>query len=122
MKIRLTKNLGPLRASALARLDDAMNQRIQHLVASPLALLRARKLAEAKCILAGEGGAPLLTAEAFDSMFDLPSLAASVISKAAAETEVLAALEAKRQAAQAAIRSAPNPAAIEAALATADLG
>lgn len=122
MKIRLTKNLEPLRASALARLDEAMNARVHHLVASPVALLRARKLAEAKRVLAGEGGAPLLTAEAFDLMFDLSKLASVVIAKAAAETEVLAALEAKRQAVQEAIRKAPNPAAIEAALSTADLG
>jgi hypothetical protein len=116
LKIRLTKNLEPLRASALARLDEVMSDRLYAITSSPVAILRARKLAEAKRVLAGEGGAPLLTAEAFDQTFDVASLAATVVAKAATEAEVIAAIEAQRQRAQAAIRSAPNPAAIDAVL------
>ncbi|MCX5581313.1 hypothetical protein [Kaistia terrae] len=93
-----------------------MSERLYAMTASPVAILRSRKLAEAKRVLAGEGGAPLLTAEAFDQTFDVASLAATVVAKAATEAEVIAAIEAQRQRAQAAIRSAPNPAAIDAVL------
>ena len=116
MKIRLTKNLDPLRASALARLDEMAGERLYSLTASPVAILRARKLAEAKRLLAGEGGAPLLAAEAGALGIDAAALATTVIAKAAAEADGLAAIEARRQAAQAAIRTAPHPAAIDAAL------
>jgi len=116
MKIRLTKNLEPIRNDALGRINDAVNARTYDQVASPVAMLRARKLAEAKRVLAGDGGAPMLTAEAAAKAVAVLDLAATVIAKAAAEAETLAAIEARRQAAQAAIRSAPHPAAIEAAL------
>jgi len=118
MKIRLTKNLDPLRASALARLDEMAGERLYGLTASPIAILRARKLAEAKRLLAGEGGAPLLAAEAGALGIDAAALATTVIAKSAAEAHGLAAIEALRQATQAAIRTAPHPAAIDAALET----
>ncbi|MCX5570628.1 MULTISPECIES: hypothetical protein [Kaistia] len=116
MKIRLTKNLDPFRAGALAHLDEFVGQQIYAQTASPIAMLRARKLAEAKRVLAGEGGAPMLKAEARAKGVRVAALAASVVEKATAGAETLATIEARRQATQAAIRSAPHPAAIEAAL------
>lgn len=116
MKFRLTKNLEPLRASALARLDEVFGEQLQPMTSSPVAILRARKLAEAKRVLAGEGGAPMLTAEAAAFGLEVVALASAVVAKAAAEAETLAEIEARRQTAQAAIRSAPNPAAIDAVL------
>jgi len=116
LKIRLTKNLEPLRASALVRLDEIIGDQLHPMTASPIAMLRARKLAEAKRVLAGEGGAPMLTDEAAAKGVAVLDLAATVITKAAAETALLAQIEARRQVAQATIRSAPHPAAIEAAL------
>ena len=116
-KIRLTKNLEPIRASALARLDDEMNARLHDLVASPVALIRARKLAEAKRLLTDEGGTPLLTAEAAAIGIDPTALASVVIAKAGAEAVELAEIEATRQTTQAAIQAARHPAEIEAAIA-----
>jgi hypothetical protein len=116
LKIRLTKNLEPLRASALARLDEVFGEQLRPMTSSPVAILRARKLAEAKRVLAGEGGAPMLTAEAAAFGLEVVALASVVVAKAAAEAETLAEIEARRQAAQAAIRIAPNPAAIDAVL------
>ena len=116
-KIRLTKDLQPIRASALARLDEAVNARIHHLVASPVAIVRARKLGEAKRVLAGDGGAPMLTAEAAAIGIDPTALASVVIAKAGAEAVELAEIEATRQTTQAAIQAARHPAEIEAAIA-----
>jgi hypothetical protein len=116
LKIRLTKNLEPLRASALARLDEMAGEQLHPLTSSPIAALRARKLAEAKRVLGGEGGAPLLTAEAAAKGLPVAELASSVVAKASAEAAALTAIETRRQATQAAICSAAHPAAIAAAL------
>ena len=116
MKIRLTKNLEPLRASALARLDEVISKRLYSLAGSPIATLRALKLAEAKRVLAGEGPAQMLSAEAAALGLELVGLAQTVVAKAFANTPALAEIEACRQSAQAAIRSAPHPAAIDAVL------
>ncbi|WP_336802363.1 hypothetical protein [Kaistia sp. MMO-174] len=116
MKFKLSKNLELFQFGALAHLNEAVGQQLYTMTASPIAMLRARKLAEAKRVLAGEGGAPMLTAEAAAKGVAILDLAATVITKAAAEAETLAAIEARRQATQAAIRAAPHPAAIEAAL------
>ncbi|WP_336801488.1 hypothetical protein [Kaistia sp. MMO-174] len=116
MKICLTKNLEPLRASALARADDATNAQIHDLVASPLAVLRAWKLVEATAVLDGHPPGALLTAEIFDQTMDLADLSARIVAKAAETKAFLGTIERRRQAAQAAIRAAKNPAEIEAAL------
>ncbi|MCX5518437.1 hypothetical protein OSH10_08315 [Kaistia defluvii] len=116
MKIRLTKNLEPLRASALARLDEMAGEQLHPLTSSPIAALRARKLAEAKRVLGGEGGAPMLTAEAVAKGLPVAELASSVVAKASADAAALTGIETRRQSTQSAIRSAPHPAAIEAAL------
>lgn len=115
MRIRLTKNLEPLRASALAHLDEIIGERLYSLTASPVALVRARKAAEAEHWAAGGGAGPLLRAEAGEAGIDVASLVDAVLIKAANATEAIAALEARRQTAQAAIRAATHPAAVAAA-------
>jgi len=116
MKIRLTKDLEPLRALALGRLNVVIGERISARTGSPVAILRARKAAEAEHWRAGGGAGPLLQAEAIASGQTVASLVDRILAKAAEEMQGLAQIEACRQAAQAAIRSAPHPAAIEAAL------
>jgi hypothetical protein len=116
LRIRLTKNLEPLRASALTRLNSSIGERLYDLTAAPVAMLRARKLADARAYFAGLGEAPLLTAEAFDRMIDVATMAGNIMIKAEEEAVMIAKIEGIRQRAQAAIRSAPTPAAIETAL------
>lgn len=116
MRIRLTKNLEPLRVSALARLDEIMGEQLYELTASPVALLRARKAAEAERWAVGGGAGPLLQAEAAAADMPIASLVDAVLVKAADAAEAMGAIEIRRQAAQAAIRAAPNPAAIDAVL------
>lgn len=116
MKIRLTKDLEPLRVLALGRLNDVIGERIYARTGSPVAIVRARKAAEAERWRAGCGAGPLLHAEAVASGQPVASLVDGILAKAAEEMQGLAQIEARRQAAQAAIRSAPHPAAIEAVL------
>lgn len=116
MKIRLSKNLESFQFGALAHVDEFVGQQLYVMTSSPVAVLRSRKLAEAKRVLAGEGGATMLTAEAAAKGVAVAVLASVVIAKAAAEVETLAAIELRRQRAQAAIRSASHPAAIETAV------
>ncbi|WP_029073576.1 hypothetical protein [Kaistia adipata] len=116
MKLQITKNLDALRADALLRLDQTANARIYDLAASPVAIVRARKAAEAEHWAAGGGAGPLLRAEAGTTGIDVASLVDAVLVKAANAAEAIATVEARRQAAQAAIRAATHPAAIAAAL------
>lgn len=116
MRIRLTKNLEPLRASALARLDEIMGERLYALTASPVALLRARKAAEAELFLSVGPAGPLLRAEAEAAGLAVVDLVDAVLVKATEAAEAMAVIEIRRQSAQAAIRSAPNPAAIDAVI------
>jgi hypothetical protein len=116
LRIRLTKNLEPLRASALARLDQIIGERLYALTASPVAILRTRKAAEAELFLAVGSVGPLLRVEAEVEGIPVADLVDTVLDKATAAGEAMAAIEIRRQAAQAAIRSAQNPAAIEVAL------
>ncbi|HEV7284123.1 MAG TPA: hypothetical protein VGN75_04630, partial [Kaistia sp.] len=86
------------------------------MTASPVAILRARKLAEAERYLSAWTAGPLLAAEATATNTHAAILARAIVSKAEAEAQDMARIEIRRQATQAAIRSAPHPAAIEAAL------
>lgn len=119
MKIRLTKNLEPLRASALARLDALVAEKIAGESPPAIAALRSAKAQEAMLLLVSGGDAgfsPLLEAESAALGIPLLDLAKEVLAKVAEASAGRIDIEARRQHAQAAIRSAPNPAAIDAVL------
>lgn len=115
MKLQIAKNLDTLRADALLRLNQTADGMLFDLAASPVAIVRARKAAEAEHWAAGGGAGPLLRAEAGEAGIDVASLVDAVLVKAANAAEAIAALEARRQTAQAAIRAATHPAAVAAA-------
>lgn len=115
MDISVTKDLGALRGEALLRVDRSLRRLRDRLDAN--ADIHAAKLAEARLILSTSGGnqpTPLLTREAGASAARLHALAETVIARAAETADRIADLEVNRQAAQAAIRSAVTPAAIDA--------
>ncbi|MFI5409149.1 hypothetical protein [Kaistia sp. UC242_56] len=119
MKIRLTKNLEPLRASALARLDALVAEKIADETPPAIAALRSAKAQEAMLLLVSGGDAdltPLLEAESASLGVSLLDLAKEVLAKVAEANSDRIEIEVKRQRAQAAIRIAPTPAAIDAAL------
>jgi hypothetical protein len=114
------ENLDPLRANALARLDQWAGEQAINLTSPPIALIRARKAAEADLVLAGANNAsaaPLLAPEAAARGVTLQDLAAIVSERSATANAALATIEVERQARQARIRSATHPAAIDAVLA-----
>lgn len=112
MKISLRKNLDAIRSDTLLRLDTLMRAR-RDAVCTPNADVHAMKLAEARRL---NGPTPLLDREAVTLGRPVTAIAQMVIAKAKATAEAVAAIEAQRQTAQAAIRSATTPAAIEAVL------
>jgi hypothetical protein len=112
MRIRLTKDLEPLRAEALQRLDQMADELLLELLGSPVAQIRARKAAEAERWASGGDIGPLLRTEAESGGLSVARLVDVVLAKAAIATEAIGAIECRRQAAQAAIRAAPHPAAI----------
>lgn len=119
MKIRLKKNLEPLRASALARLDALVAEKIADETPSAIAALRSAKAQEAMLVMisGGDAGfAPLLEAESSALGVPLLDLAKQVLAKVAEVNTDRIEVEVQRQRAQAAIRIAPTPAAIDAAL------
>ena len=116
MKLQIAKNLDTLRADALLRLNQTADGMLFDLAASPVAIVRARKAAEAEHWAAGGGAGPLLRAEAGEAGIDVASLVDAVLVKAANASEAIAALEVRRQNTQAAIRAATHPAAVAAAL------
>ena len=116
MKIRLSKDLLPLRSLALDRLDAVVGDSLYAQTASPVAALRLRKLAEAEAWRGGGAAGPLLQVEAESSAQTVDQLVQSILAKASEQAHALAQIETRRQRAQAAIRTAPHPAAIEAAL------
>jgi hypothetical protein len=103
MQISITKDLGALRASALARL-----------AAEPG--VHALKEAEARRVVAGATDAPLLTPEAAARGVTVAVLASAVIAKADAARAALGVAEAERQRRQAAVAAATCPADLDAAL------
>jgi len=119
LKIRLKKNLEPLRASALARLDALVAEKIADEAPPAIAALRSAKAHEAMLVVISGGDAdlaPLLEAESASLGVSLLDLAKQVLGKVAEANTNRIEVEVQRQRAQAAIRVAPTPAAIEAAL------
>jgi CHASE3 domain sensor protein len=119
LKIRLKKNLEPLRASALARLDALVAEKIADETPSAIAALRSAKAHEAMLVVISGGDAdlaPLLQAESNALGVPLLDLAKEVLAKVAEANTDRIEIEVKRQRAQASIRIAPTPAAIDAAL------
>jgi hypothetical protein len=116
MRFRLTKDLAALRAEALLRLDQAADGLLLELVGSPIAQIRARKAAEAERWASGGDIGPLLRTEAESAGLSVASLVEAVLAKADIATEVIGAIERRRQLTQAAIRAASTPAAISTAV------
>ena len=121
MRIRLTKNLEPLRASALARLDDKAASLLADSTPPAIAEVRAQKWNEAARIMASDeeldpATVPLLARESADKGMPIRDIAFRVFTQLMIRSAALVDVEAARQAAQTAIREAATPAAIEAAL------
>lgn len=115
MDISVRKDLGALRGDALLRVDRSIWRARQRLDVN--ADIHAAKLAEARLLTsvgASNRPTPLLTRESEAAGTSLAALAEAVIAKAAAAADRVADLEVIRQSAQAEIRAAATPAAIDA--------
>lgn len=115
MDISVAKDLGALRGEALLRVDRAMRRARERVDLN--ADVHAAKLAEARMLTsvgASNRPTPLLAREAAATKTSLTALAETVIVRAAKAADRIADLEVTRQAAQAAIRRAATPAAIDA--------
>lgn len=118
--IVLVKDLAPLRATALSRIDAAAEAALaDHVGGGRIAAVHAAKLAEATRAVQAWAPAPedypLLAAEAGITAPDIAAVAALVIARDGEARAALARIEPLRLAAKAAVRAATTPAAIEAA-------
>lgn len=114
-RIVLRKDIEAIRAAALGEIDGAFRRRRNALGLN--ADIHAAKLAEARAWQGFAGEAPILAAEAAAKGIDLSELVDQVIERAADQHQTLAELEVERQGAQAAIRAAATPGAIDAVVA-----
>lgn len=117
MRITATKDLGPLRLAAKAKVDhDAEEARLTLVTpGAAQAMVYLAKQAEARRFEADGTIGPLMAAEIGLTAPDAAALAALWLAMEQAWLEAAAAVEAKRFTAKAAIDAATHPAAVEAA-------
>jgi hypothetical protein len=117
MRIAVTKDLGPLRLAAKARVDREAEEARLMLVTpgAAQAMVYLAKQTEARRFVADATVGPLMTAEIGLTAPDADALAALWLAMEQAWLEAAAAVEVKRFTAKAAIDAATHPAAVEAA-------
>ena len=120
MRLALTKDLGAIRAAALARIDQEAAGRLRVLIPAPeIEAIWRRKAEAAQLVLAARGAgidgavSSLISAEVGTTAPDAVGVAQAILAKADALDLVLAEIEAWRIKAKAAVRPAQTIAAIE---------
>ena len=114
MKFSLDLDLTPLKTAALATIDSKASA-----LTSPWdakASMHAAKLKSAQAVLAGAVKPPELIAEAAQRKLTVIGLCQLIVTKSDAQQSALLALDAKRQAAKAAVGQATTQPAIAAAV------
>ncbi|MBP0438412.1 hypothetical protein [Tianweitania sediminis] len=116
MRIELAKNMTNVRLAALLRLEAGFATRHYAVLGGAIHEVHALKADEARRVLDG-GTSPLLAPEASARGISEADLAHAVLDKAQVQAEQLAQVEIDRQRAQADLKIAATPAAVEAVLA-----
>ena len=112
MKIKLTADMAKLRSEARARLDEIFAVRLD-VIMSPMSVIHTRKAVYADSLLSGVvtlKSSPMLKPEAERLGISEAALAKRIKAKREAQDASIGALEADRQATQAAIDRASSPA------------